>query len=391
MPSDEPVILFTGFEPSGDDHAAEVIRGIKRLRPDQRVCAWGGPKMEAAGAELIERTGDNAVVGVPGLGKILEHKRINRRIAEWLEQQDVAVHVPVDAPAANFPICEMTRRRGARIVHLAAPQVWAWGTWRINKLRRLTDHVLCILPFEEPWFRERGVRATFVGHPTFATAPDEIALDAAVQGWGGAQPKIALLPGSRPNELTRNFPMLVDVYRRVAAEYPGARGLIAAAKQQDVQRLKELVPAPWPESLDITVGQTDAACRWADLAVVVSGTVTLQVARQRTPMVIVYKANPFVYGFIARWLIRTPFLSLPNLIAGREIVKEFVPYFAGADPVAAEVIALLESPERLRTQSQDLVDVVGQFADRNAAERSAAVIESMLKEHHAPTMATAHA
>lgn len=382
MPGDTPeigpAILFTGFEPSGDDHAAAVIAEIKRRRPHQRIAAWGGPKMQAAGAELIERTGENAVVGVPGIAKILEHKRINQRIADWLEHNPVCVHVPVDAPAANFPVCEMTRQHGAKIVHLAAPQVWAWGSWRIKKLKRLTDHILCILPFEEPWFRERGVPATFVGHPVFAHEPDPAKLRADAQAWPDARPKVALLPGSRPSELQRNFPLLLDVYRRVAREHPGARGLVAAAREADARKLRAAAGESWPQSLDITVAKTDAVAMWADLAVVVSGTVTLQVARQRTPMVIVYKANPLVYGFIARWLIRTPFFSLPNLVAREEIVREFVPYFGGPDPVAAEVIALLESPERLAEQSRRLDQVVADFAGLNAADRSADIIESLL-------------
>ena len=377
-PAQGPAILFTGFEPSGDDHAAAVIAELKRRRPHQRIAAWGGPKMQAAGAELIERTGENAVVGLPGLAKILEHKRINQRIEQWIDRNEVCVHVPVDAPAAIFPVCEMTRRRGARIVHLAAPQVWAWGGWRIAKLRRLTDHILCILPFEQAWFRQRGVPATFVGHPVFAHEPEPAELAASVASWPAGKPSVARLPGSRPTELLRNFPLLLEVYRRVSAEHPGARGIVAAARDKDATTLRELAQDNWPEGLDIAVAQTDAVANWADLALVVSGTVTLQVARQHTPMVIVYKANPLLYGFVARWLIRPPFYSLPNLVAEREIVREFVPYFGGPQQIASEAIALLESPQRLAQQSEQLARVVDHFTEQNAAINSAAIIESLI-------------
>ena len=162
-----PALLFTAFEPSGDDHAAAVVAELRRRHPDLPIYGWGGPKMERAGATIIERTGHDAVMGMPGLAKILEHKRINGRIRRWLDQNPVAVHIPVDSPAANFPICKMTKARGIRVVHLVAPQIWAWGPWRIKKLRRLTDLVLCLLPCEEAWFLTRGVRAKFIGHPLF--------------------------------------------------------------------------------------------------------------------------------------------------------------------------------------------------------------------------------
>ncbi|HHN78407.1 MAG TPA: lipid-A-disaccharide synthase, partial [Phycisphaerales bacterium] len=145
MPA-EPAILFTGFEPSGDDHASAVIAELRRRHPGLRMYAWGGPKMGQAGAEIIEETGKDAVMGLPGLSKVLEHRRINQRIAAWLDRNPVRVHVPIDSPAANFPICKMARKRGVKVVHLVAPQVWAWGKWRVNKLRRLTDFVCCLLP-----------------------------------------------------------------------------------------------------------------------------------------------------------------------------------------------------------------------------------------------------
>ena len=152
-------LLFTAFEPSGDEHASKVIAEIRRRRPKLAICAWGGPKMVKAGAVVIERTGDDAVMGVPGLAKIREHQKINVRIEDWVKKHPVNVHVPVDSPAANFPICEITKKSGSRVVHLVAPQIWAWGRWRIHKLRRLTDLVLCLLPFEEEFFAKRNVPA----------------------------------------------------------------------------------------------------------------------------------------------------------------------------------------------------------------------------------------
>jgi lipid-A-disaccharide synthase len=370
-----PAILFTGFEPSGDDHAAAVIAELRRRHPDLRMYAWGGPHMAAAGAEIIEETGRDAVMGMPGLAKIREHKRINARIERWLAENPVAVHVPVDSPAANFPICALARAAGAKVVHLVAPQVWAWASWRVRKLRRLTNFVCCVLPFEEDWFRAHNVRARFVGHPLFDSPLDAADLDRAIAGWPAGSPRIVLLPGSRPAEIRKNFPLLLSAYRRIASEHPDIAGVVAATRPDIEPVVRELAAGPWPESLRFVAHQTDEAIRWAELCLVVSGTVTLQVARQRKPMVIVYKSNRFSYNLIGRWIIRTPFFSLPNLIAGRRIVPELIPHFGGAEAIVDEAVGLLERPELVERQRHALAEVAARFEGRNAAAGAADAIE----------------
>ncbi|MFN5957470.1 MAG: lipid-A-disaccharide synthase, partial [Planctomyces sp.] len=305
-------ILFTAFEPSGDDHASIVIAELKRLYPTLPIYAWGGRKMEAAGATIVERTGQSAVMGVPGLGKILEHVRINHRIEDWLETHRVAMHIPVDSPDANFPICAMAKDRGMRVVHLVAPQLWAWREGRIKKLRRLTDLVLCLLPFEEQWFMSRGVPARFVGHPLFSESVDhaEIAPRVAqlATQLGPGTPRIALMPGSRPVEIRRSLPPLIDAFVRLRADFPNLRAVFPvtteAVREQLLERIPKLLAANGspaatigasglPKGLSIVVGDTDTAVAWCDLAIVASGTVTLQVARQNKPMVTFYCFSRF--------------------------------------------------------------------------------------------------
>lgn len=377
MPQERPLILFTAFEPSGDDHASAVIEALKAAHPDADIRAWGGPKMQAAGAEIVARTGDDAVMGMPGLAKIREHKKINAEIERWVAQNPVAVHVPVDSPAANFPVCAITKAAGAKVVHLVAPQLWAWGPWRINKLRRLTDHVLCLLPFEEPWFRERGVRASFIGHPLFDHAPDTAVLDDAIADWPTGQPRVALMPGSRPSEMRANFALLLGAYNRLAREHPGMRGVVAATRPEVEANLRQIAKdanLDWPDSLAIRFGSTDAVVRWCEMALVVSGTVTLQIARQHRPMVIVYKSSRLLWALVARWVIKTPFFTLPNLVAGREIVPELVPHFGGADPIANRAVALLEDPDASGAQRRELAAIAGRFEGHHAATEAAAII-----------------
>lgn len=372
-------VLFTAFEPSGDDHASVVIESLRAHHPEIEVFAWGGPRMERAGATIIERSTESAVMGMPGLAKIREHRQMNRRIDAWLAEHPVAVHVPVDSPAANFPICEIARRRGARVVHLVAPQLWAWGAWRIHKLRRLSDHVLCLLPFEEKWFRERDVPATFIGHPLFDRSLDRPALDeqAATLPRGG--PKLALLPGSRPSELRKNFPLLLEAFKALRQEHKGTVGVVAATSPEVAGRL-EAAAAPLgglPEGLEVVAERADAVIHWCDVALVVSGTVTLQIAKHNRPMVIFYRSNPLAYSLLGRWLLQTEFLTLPNLIAGREIVPEHVPHFGGAEPLVADADRLLKSEEAAEQQRLELARVVHAFADREAGPAAARVIAEM--------------
>jgi lipid-A-disaccharide synthase len=393
-----PVILFTAFEPSGDDHAAAVIAELRRRRPDLAIHAWGGPRMARAGATIVERTGDDAVMGMPGYKKIQEHREINDRIARWVRVNPVRVHVPVDSPGANFPICAITRAAGARVVHLVAPQIWAWGRWRIHKLRRRTDLVLCLLPFEEGFFQRRHVNARFIGHPLFDEPINEGALDARAQALaaatGGGSPRIALMPGSRPAELAHNFPLLLDAFRALRDSHPGLSGVVAATKPAVAERLRAMAESAsgggWPERLGMAVTDTDAVVRWCDLALVVSGTVTLQIARQLKPMVVVYRGSRiFYYGF-AKWILATKYFALPNVLAHREIVPEFAPHFGGADKIVRAARRLLDSPEQAADVRAELARVVGLFQGRNASAAAADAIEEVagLLPARAPEPAT---
>jgi len=374
-------VLFTAFEPSGDDHASAVIAELRKRQPDLPIYAWGGPKMAAAGAEVVQLTGADAVVGLPGLQKIREHQRINRDIAEWIDKHpDVRLHVPVDSPAANFPICKIAKERGLTVVHLVAPQLWAWGPWRINKLRKRTDLVLCLLPFEEPFFKQRGVPARFIGHPLFdePVAAERYAERARELPEG--KPKLAILPGSRPAEIRRNFPLQLAAYNELSKGRPRLRGLVAATTEDVRETLYSLASGMggWPDGLDVRVAETDLVANWADLALVVSGTVTLQVARHGTPMVILYKTNKATYTAIGRWIITTDYFTLPNLIAGREVIPELVPYFEGPERLAREAEGLLNSQSAMQEQRNQLQAIVDRFHGKRASHEAAVAIEQTL-------------
>ena len=164
-------VLVTAFEPSGDVLAARLVEGLRARWPGVEVFALGGPALEAAGATLLEETTGHALMGI-GLGLVSEARVLQRRkklVRAWLREHEIDVLVPVDSPAANWSFCKMVRRDqpGAKVVHLVSPQVWAWASWRVKWLARLSDRVLCLLPFEPAWLGARGVEAVFVGHPLY--------------------------------------------------------------------------------------------------------------------------------------------------------------------------------------------------------------------------------
>jgi lipid-A-disaccharide synthase len=379
-PKSAPGLLFTAFEPSGDDHASAVIAELRRRHPNLPIYAWGGPKMERAGATIIERTGDDAVMGVPGIQKIIEHQRINTRIEAWLREHRIAAHVPVDSPAANTSICQIAKNRGCKVVHLVAPQIWAWGRWRIHKLRRLTDLVLCMLPFEEVFFHRRHVPARFVGHFLFDKKIDPTELDRRSAIFGDGEPRIAMMPGSRPDELERHFPILLDTFRELKRRHPGAVGVVAATSDRVAAELRAMAKKThggWPESLRVFVQDTDAVIRWCQIALVKSGTVTLQVAKQSRPMVVFYKKSNPIFFLLARTVLSTKFFCLPNLLARKRIVPEFIPHYGSARRIVRAADELLTQPDLADKQRAALAEVVATFSNRHAAISAADAIEEV--------------
>jgi len=284
-------VLFTAFEPSGDAHAATVIAELKKQNPDLSIKAWGGPLMAKAGADVIEYTVDNAAMGAGAIGKIKEHWTINKRLKRWLNDNWVVVHVPVDSPAANFPICKLTKKAGCRIVHLVAPQIWAWGPWRINKLRKRTDKVLCLLPFEPDYFNTRNVNARFIGHPVMSRPLDLDTIKEQAGHMPHGSPKIAFLPGSRPSEINYHITSMTRVFADLKALNSNASGVIVAANEEIANAIHHKIDV-LPVGLFVVAGRLDAALHWADIAIVCSGTATLDVAKHRVPMVVMYRMNP---------------------------------------------------------------------------------------------------
>jgi len=338
---DSPTFLFSTFEPSGDALAAGVIKRLLERCPQAKVYALAGPLAEAAGAELLESTTHHASMLFDTFKHAWGHRQRLKHLRVWLRDHRITTLVPTDSPAANWSICAEVRRAQphASIMHLAAPQLWAWAPWRITKLRRLTDHVMCLLPFEPDWFASRGVDASFVGHPLFESP------DPPVQAVDDGRIKLALLPGSRSGEIEKNWPTMLAVFDVLKRRHGSLEARVAAHDDRIARMIRAASPDPMPQGISLRVGQTRQVLDWSDVVLAKSGTVTLEVASRRRPMVVMYNVSWLGYQTVGRWLLTTTTLCLPNLISewqtGDRAVPELMPHFGASEPVIEALEPLL--------------------------------------------------
>ncbi|MDP7008535.1 MAG: hypothetical protein QGI78_03085 [Phycisphaerales bacterium] len=362
MNSDTPKkILFTAFEPSGDSLASAATAGLLATDPTIELFGLGGTEMEDAGVELLASTTHEAKMGLGAISEIMRIAQLVDVARVWMEEHQPNVVVAVDSPAANWSVCKAAKGMGIHVVHLAAPQLWAWAPWRIKKMKRLSDHVMCLLPFEPEWFTSRGMPATFIGHPAMCT--DETTNLALPDG----TPRIVLLPGSRKNEITKNLPMQQAILQRIAQNFPTVEAVIAC-RREDVDRVK-----PYANDVQIVASELPSVLEWADLALTVSGTVSLHVMRHTTPMIGMYKANALT-RLLSKFVLTTPYRMLPNLIASKQIVPEFIPCGNIAKQIGALAVELLRDEEALHEMQLQLHEETALYATHDPAKEAAEII-----------------
>jgi lipid-A-disaccharide synthase len=335
-------LFLSAGEPSGDLHGANLIAALKAVDPNVQITGFGGPRMAAAGSQLMYPLTDLAVMW---FGRVLAHVPTFYRLAKQAEtyfatEKPDAV-VLIDYPGFHWHIAKRAKRQGVPVFYFVPPQLWAWAGWRVNKMRRTVDTVLTALPFEDVWYRERGVKTQFIGHPYF----DELTkhrLDAEfIAGVKAASGEIiALLPGSRNQEVTHNFAMMASAARKIAAARPGVRFLVAAFNEKQAAACRPLldgVPAT------VHVGKTPEIIDAANAAVSVSGSVGLELLYHGTPAVVVYKLSRLALR-IGKTFKKCPYISLVNLLAGRELFPEFLTANDDSSAIAAKVLHWLENP-----------------------------------------------
>lgn len=384
-PPREPRIFVSVAEQSADEHAAGLILAFREIRP-ALFRGLAGPAMRAAGCECLEDMSRRSAMALAALSRVPEAVRLLGRLRRHFSRQRYDAAVLVDSPALNLPIAKLCRRRGIPVLYYIAPQTWAWGPrrWRNRRVRERVDRLACLWPFEQPYFRAAGIPATYVGHPTIdrliATKPDRTRIE---QLRAGASFVVLLLPGSRRHVVEEVLPGQLEVAEHLAARFRGVRFLVVAANAE-MRTLIESHLAGCSRRFDATMlsgeADRDAAIRAADLTLVASGTATLEVAYRATPMIVMYNAGRWSYRLLGRWLITTRHLSIPNILADREIVPEFMPYYRSTDAIAALAVEWLSTPETLAGIRKDLRETIRPILKSGAAGNTARELAALLEQ-----------
>ncbi|HUW83588.1 MAG TPA: lipid-A-disaccharide synthase [Phycisphaerae bacterium] len=376
--SDEPTVLISACEASADTYGAELIQAMARRAPKVRFAGLAGPMMREAGCEPIADLAGRSAMLLGAVANVGVAVRVLWRLDRLLAAGRFAAAVLIDSPTLNLPLARRCRRRGVPVMYYVAPQTWAWGQFRVGKIRRRVDRLACILPFEPAYFAGHGIEATYVGHPLFDQLASQTVDDQQVAGLrGSGQPVVALLPGSRRHIVGEVLPGQLDAARIVARRFPSARFLISVASKAAGEVIE---PALAASGLAATLCYDHRAemIRAADLALVASGTATLEVAYRGTPMIVMYNASRWGYQLIGRWLIHTRHLALINVLAGREVVPEFMPYYRSAEPIGQAAVEMLLHPDRLRRMRDELRQVIAPLASPGASEGAAEILLDML-------------
>lgn len=371
-------VFISAAEASADAHCADLISALRRGTYDIEFFGVGGPKMAAAGCKLLEDTAGKAVMIYKVFSRVGYYYGLIRRVSRFLKSNKVDLVIVCDSPSFNFHIAKAAKKAGIKTLFYVAPQLWAWAGWRIGKLRKYCDKLCCILPFEENWFRQEGIDAVFVGNPLL----DDLAgsLSRYRRSYKSFEPRslrLAIMPGSRAAEIDSLWEPMQQIALRIKHKYAGATFVTVAVDDQREEVLKAQQIAGF--ECDYTVGSVVSTAKMADFALVASGSATLQVAAVGCPMVIMYQSSRFLWHLVGRWLVKTRYLSVVNILAGEELVPEFMPYFTSIDPIVKSIEQLLGDRDVLTHTSDELIKLAEPLAEKKARQEVAKIVMYMLE------------
>jgi lipid-A-disaccharide synthase len=344
------------------------------LQPDVVLDGFGGERMAAAGCQLLYPLSDMAIIGfVRVLASLHRFAGALAQAERFFRSHRPDAVVVIDAPGFHWWLARSARACGIPVFYFVPPQLWAWGGWRARKMRRLVNRVLCALPFEEKWYRQRHIPTSFVGHPYF----DELRgqrLDAEFLAAQRAKPGpiVGLLPGSRRHELKDNTDTLLRAAALIRARRPDVRFVGACLKPQHRDQVAAAA-AGLNLPLEVHAGRTPEIIHLAHSCLAVSGSVSLELLHAATPSVILYKLN--WYGMtLAALFKRCRYISLPNLLANRELFPEFLTTGCPADKMAAHVLRWLDDPAAYQALRRELTELRDRVAVPGACDRAAAEV-----------------
>ena len=376
-------------EPSGDLYAGALATEIFRLDPSAVITGFGGDRLQAAGASLVGNFSGLSVTGLLEVARVLPRTYATyRRLVNDAATVRPDVFVAIDFPDFNFALARALRKLGVPIVYYISPQLWAWRRGRMKTMRRIADRVLVIFPFEERIYREAGVPVQWVGHPLLdlAQAPEPRAAFLGRSGLNPDRPVVALLPGSRRNELRAILPDLARAAVLIRDRIPDVQFIVARAphlRDLDFEPLAiiDAANAAGDPRIAIVEGHADDVLAAADVALVASGTVTVQGALHECPMVVVYRLSALTYR-LGKPFVHVDTYAMANLVAGRRVVPELIQDAFTPDAVAAEALRVLTDPAHAAHVRGELREVRGKLGTPGASRRAAeAVLEVALGRH----------
>lgn len=384
MPQSDPPtvarIFFSAGEPSGDFHAANLAKAIDAAAPGAEFAALGGPSLEEAGARLLTNmVGRFAVTGIiDALAVAPALRRVRNETLEFIDSWRPDAAILVDYPGFNMNLAALLKRRGIPVFYYICPQVWAWARGRVRKIRERVDKALVVFEFEREFLASHGIDATWVGHPLgdlFAARPldEEFMADGLLSG---AEYVVALAPGSRMGEIRRGFSVKAAVAKRIKEVRRDAVFAVPVLKDEHAEVVKRIAREVGLECL-VFVGKTHEVMAMADFALATSGTATLELAHFDTPMVVLYRTNPGGLLF-KRFFLKIPHISLVNIIAGREVVPEYIYWRKHEGIIAGAALDIITDPERYRKMRVEIREVAEVVNSPGASAKAAGEILSWL-------------
>ncbi len=393
-PSPKKILIVAG-EASGDHHAARLVAAIKEQLPRAEFFGVGGEALAAQGVRILCPAEELAVVGLLEVaGRLPKVVRALGDIRRALKAERPDLAILVDFPDFNFWVARLAKCYRVPVMYYISPQVWAWRTYRVRTIARLVDRMVVIFPFEADFYRARGVPAVYAGHPFMETLPPLPPRQALLEQWG-LDPRrltLALLPGSRASEIERHLPTMLQAAALVQEAIPQTQFLLPLASTAPRGLVEEMVkrfgggagstsvsPADLRLSLRVIEGQSYAALAAAHLAVVASGTATVEAALAATPTIIVYRLSPLTFG-VGRLLIRVEHVGMANLLAAERLFPELLQHFFTPENLAREVLSLIGDWPRLETLRRGLSRIIERLGGAGASRRAAEVALEIMAE-----------
>ena len=375
----EKTVMIIAGEASGDMHGAHLVREMLKCNSALKFYGIGGNKLRREGVELLADAADMAVVGltevISKLGSIL---KIMALMKKSMDERRPDLVILIDYPDFNLPLAKAAHKRGIKVFYYISPQVWAWRKGRIKQIKKTVNKMAVILPFEVETYREKGFEANYVGHPLLDMVKTDYSKQEARKKFGLAGDKITIgiLPGSRMSEIRKLMSELVRAAQILKREIPDAQFVLPLADTLDETIITEYISGA-DVQIKVISGHTYDVITCSDLALVASGTATLETALLSVPMIVVYKISALSY-FIGKLIIDVKNISLVNIIAGKTIVPELIQSDASGAQIAAEALSILKNQDKRQEMINELQSIHSRLGEPGAARRTAQIAIDML-------------